>query len=86
MVDEFDAPGSTLDGDFPDGGPTGPVELPPAELGNLPDIAQVRASARSLRTYSSNDKFWCTLWNFLCGLAVWGEGGQVNKYQVTKDT
>ena len=41
MVDEFDQRGASLEGDFPESGPTGPVELPPAELGNLPEIAQV---------------------------------------------
>ena len=41
MVDEFDGRGASLEGDFPESGPTGPVELPPAELGNLPEIAQV---------------------------------------------
>ena len=43
MVDEFDGRGASLEGDFPESGPTGPVELPPAELGNLPEIAQVQA-------------------------------------------
>ena len=43
MVDEFDQRGASLEGDFPESGPTGPVELPPAELGNLPEIAQVQA-------------------------------------------
>jgi hypothetical protein len=42
MVDEFDQRGASLEGDFPESGPTGPVELPLAELGNLPEIAQVR--------------------------------------------
>ena len=27
-------------GDFPDGGATGPVDLPPPDMGNLPDIAK----------------------------------------------
>ena len=45
MVDEFDQRGASLEGDFPESGPTGPVELPPAELGNLPEIAQVPFAA-----------------------------------------
>ena len=45
MVDEFDQRGASLEGDFPESSPTGPVELPPAELGNLPEIAQVPQAA-----------------------------------------
>ena len=33
-------------GDFPNGAPSGPVDLPAPELGNLPELAKVRGRAR----------------------------------------
>lgn len=40
-MDEFDQPGAPMEADFTPSGTSGPVELPPAELGNLSAIAQV---------------------------------------------
>ena len=43
-MDEFDQPGAPMEADFTPSGTSGPVELPPAELGNLSAIAQVGRS------------------------------------------
>ena len=41
-------------GEFPEGPNTGPVELPPAEMGSLPDLAKVRPWERCIRS----DQHW----------------------------
>ncbi|CAL8462717.1 g2250 [Coccomyxa elongata] len=59
IVDEFEQASVAGEGEFPEGPNAGPVELPPAEMGNLPDLAKIlvelspfqreRASQQALR-------------------------------------
>ncbi|CAK0784720.1 hypothetical protein CVIRNUC_007924 [Coccomyxa viridis] len=43
VVDEYEQAGIAAEGDFPEGVSSGPVELPPAEMGQLPALAKVLA-------------------------------------------
>ncbi|KAK9907487.1 hypothetical protein WJX75_004578 [Coccomyxa subellipsoidea] len=59
IVDEFEQASVAGEGEFPEGPNTGPVELPPAEMGSLPDLAKIlmelspfqrdRAAAQAMR-------------------------------------
>ncbi|CAL5223154.1 g5623 [Coccomyxa viridis] len=40
VVDEYEQAASAAEGEFPDGAPSGPVELPAAEMGNLAELAK----------------------------------------------